>query len=284
MVVNDPIVKRLQMLRIMVAVGAAIVIGGFVALYVVNHFVHPIDVQTVSNWVSILLFLMIFVLIAFFTATYASYVLNNMGNQYTVALHNGVPGRIVTGQPRTSQAIMPTSITLKVHANWSYFALMFIICCFSFFELIFISTAFSFAHFQSNSPLLNVLVGLLILTVIGTLWFFAIRNSRQSIEVTEEGVKGVVLGQETFLRWDEIKLFALSGPKNQYTYNYEIVGAGRIIRWVRPLKKGLLIPVVPTVPFKEYDKQMQDVLSVIAMKTNLPLYDLRLNWYGGIRK
>ncbi len=284
MVINDPIVKRLQVLRRIIAVSAAVVIGGFVALYVVKHFLHPIDVQTVSNWVSILLFLMLFVLIAFFSTIYSSYMLDNMVKQYTTAVYDGVPGRIATEQPRISHDVTPLPIMLSVRENLSYITFIMFITCFSFLYLIFISTAFSFARFQSSSPLLYVLVGSFIIAVIGTLGFFAVRNSRQRIEITEEGIKGVALGQETFLQWDEIRLFALSGAKNQYTYYYEIVGAGRIIRWIRPLKKGLFMPVVSTVPFKEYDKQVQFALSVIATKTNLPLYDLRLNWYGGIRK
>lgn len=114
--------------------------------------------------------------------------------------------------------------------------------------------------------------------------FFAVRAIRQSIEITEDGIKGVALGQETYLRWDEVKLFALWGSKTRSMHTYEIVGANGTIRWTHPLQKNLFIPMVPTVPFKEYDKQMQIALSVIATKTNLPLYDLRLNWYGGIQK
>ena len=31
----------------------------------------------------------------------------------------------------------------------------------------------------------------------------------------------------------------------------------------------------PSIPFNEYEQQMDALLSVIAAKTNLPLYDLR---------
>jgi hypothetical protein len=285
MTIHDPIVKRVQVMKILSAIGIVIVVGGFLTLYVVNHFLYPISTQTSSNFVSVLLFLALFVVILFPASLWTSYIINNIVKQYTVALNGGVPGLIARVQPRPIQdSGMSLPIVLGIRANLIYFTTMCLISCVSFFMLIFVSKAFPFAHFQSNSPLLNILVSLLILGVIGTLYFSSIRSLQWRIEITSDGVRGTISGQETFLGWEEIKLFALYGTNSGYSLQYELVGAKGIIRLYLPTQKNLLIPVVPTIPIKEYDKQMQIVFAVIATKTRLPLYDLRLNWYGGIRK
>ncbi len=285
MTIHDPIVKRVQVMKILSAIGIVIVVGGFLTLYVVNHFLHPISAQTLNNFVSVLLFLALFVVLLSPASLWTSYATNNIVQQYTIALNGGVPGRIEVMQPQPIQdSGVPLPIVLGIRANLVYFVTMCLISCVSFFMLIFVSKAFPFAHFQSDSPLLNILVSLLILGVIGTLYFSSIRSLQQRIEITSDGIRGTMFGQETFLRWEEIQLFALCATKSSYMQQYEIVGANGIIRVVDPLKTGMLLAIKPTILSAEYSKQMQMALAVIATKTGLPLYDLRLNWYGGIRK
>lgn len=172
MVINDPIVRRLQMLKMIIAAGATVVIGGFVVLYAINHFWHPIEAQTLSNYNAVLSFLMFFLLIMFFVSIMSMRTFKNVVQQYTTALQGGVPGRIAAEQPRIFYDTAPLPITLMVRASQLYYIFFFVICCLAFFYMIFVSTVFPSIHFKSNSPLLNVLVGLLILTVIGGLWFF----------------------------------------------------------------------------------------------------------------
>jgi len=86
------------------------------------------------------------------------------------------------------------------------------------------------------------------------------------------------------LHWDEIKLFALWGGKSKAMHAYEVAGERGMIRWTVPVKNRWYCSIVSTLPFDEYYPQMQDMLALIARKTDLPLRDLRLKWYGGEQK
>ncbi len=105
----------------------------------------------------------------------------------------------------------------------------------------------------------------------------------QTIKVTERGIKV----QESSLKsmgcnlrtieWDEARLFAIypTRKRNDLTMYYELADETAIVRWRRMLP-GRQSPVTKTpIPFEEYDRQMDALLSVIAAKTGLPLYDLR---------
>jgi hypothetical protein len=284
MTVDDPIVKRVHVLKMIIVVGTTIVIGGFVILYIIARLGHFVGALTVSNISAILSFLAFFILMMFVPFLFVSNMMKNVVHQYRVALRGGVPGHIAAKQPSLVYETVPLPITLAVRAKQWFFPSYFALCCFAFLNFFFNSAFLGIFSYKSTSLAWNVFVVLLILLSTGSLFFFAMRATRQRIEITDDGIRGTLLGQETFIRWEEARLFALCGNKSNYLDSYEIVSANSIIRWSSLTKEILLAPIVPTLPFTEYEKKMQIALAVIATKTGLPLYDLRLNWYGGIRK
>ncbi len=142
--------------------------------------------------------------------------------------------------------------------------------------------------FDSN-PLLLVadhLLNFLALSAIGSvatsMLFFAIFLSplaRPQIKVTEGGLAVREGMQTTTVMWHEVRLFAMYGTfgrqKSGASITYELSSVRAIVRWTWFLRKTYWVDLEPTVPHDEYNRQMQALLSLVAAKTGLPLYDLR---------
>lgn len=112
----------------------------------------------------------------------------------------------------------------------------------------------------------------------------------QRIEITAEGLTVQMgsfparhLGTRETLRWEDAHLFLilprLLPAQDHLPTAYELSSSSAIVRWVRMRRPmWVTFPALlmkPAGPFDEYDRQMEGVLSVIAEKTRLPLYDLR---------
>lgn len=89
---------------------------------------------------------------------------------------------------------------------------------------------------------------------------------RQRIDVSLEGVTVRRLGRSHTLHWEDARLFALVGVSM-----YELSGEREIVRWVRARDTSAFRP---TIPFAEYQRQMDGLLLLAAERTHLPLYDL----------
>ncbi len=144
--------------------------------------------------------------------------------------------------------------------------------------LFLLSTNFFTANYTRALLCTDGAVLLSLVVVLCVACLLLVKNMNQHIEITEEGIQGFLLGQITYLRWDEIQFFTLWGTNVNYIRSYEVAGPKGVIQWSYPVRNTWYNAVVPTIPLKEYDKQMQAVLAIIAMKTHLPLYDLRLKW------
>lgn len=98
----------------------------------------------------------------------------------------------------------------------------------------------------------------------------------QTITVTDEGLR-IQAEQPLKITWKDARLFAIypANKPSQPPIRYELSGSNSIVRWKR-IARGAssLVTKIPD-PFDEYDRQMDALLSVIAAKTGLPLYDLR---------
>ena len=103
-----------------------------------------------------------------------------------------------------------------------------------------------------------------------------------TIKVTEDGLKvqecGIhSLGCNMSIQWDEIRLFAIYPTRKHMDFPmyYELASQTAIVRWkrMRPGMRSRLTKM--PVHFDDYNRQMDALLSVIAAKTGLPLYDLR---------
>jgi hypothetical protein len=120
-----------------------------------------------------------------------------------------------------------------------------------------------------------------ILVLCGVLFGRFYYKARQQLTVTETGLIKPGFRKVQSISWKEARLFAINGiygaKKYQYPSVYELSSANEIIRWtwMRPNSARVLFFAKPTVPKEEYNRQMQALLSLIAGRTGLPLYDLR---------
>jgi amino acid transporter len=123
-----------------------------------------------------------------------------------------------------------------------------------------------------------ILLTLLLLSGIGAV--FARRQIVQQLEFTEVGLRKHAGKKVTFVPWDEARLFAIISATpavkktSGYPTTYELSSAKEVLRWstseIMPSFVGQT-----AVASDEYRRQMQALLSVIAARTGLPLYDLR---------
>lgn len=121
------------------------------------------------------------------------------------------------------------------------------------------------------------------LLIVGTIYAVLYIKAREQVTLTEYGimVSGVTSRIQS-ISWSEARLFAITNPynfkrlKDRQPLILEVANEHAIVRWtwLRPksVRSGLAVPVLPP---EEYEQQMRDVLSVIAAKAGLPLYDLR---------
>jgi hypothetical protein len=136
--------------------------------------------------------------------------------------------------------------------------------------------------FLTSHRLLLFLVIFSILAVNGLAFLFVIVFSglgRQQIEVTEHGLYTRYAGRTGRVMWEEARLFALyctfRAQKSGAVLAYELSSPRDIVRWTWVQRKTYSLGLKPTLPLDEYNRQMQVLLSLIAARTGLPLYDLR---------
>lgn len=107
-------------------------------------------------------------------------------------------------------------------------------------------------------------------------------GAREQITVTERGlIKVGLLRKVHSVSWEEAQLFAIDGVSGSMKYPhpivYELSSMHDVVRWVwmRRSNRRVIFISQPTVSVEEYKRQMQALLSLIAARTGLSLYDLR---------
>ena len=97
----------------------------------------------------------------------------------------------------------------------------------------------------------------------------------QRIEVSEEGMTVRFPFHSKTIRWQEARLFAVDvlAKGSQPADHYELSSEITILRWSRKLEPSRFTRL--SSPFPEYAWQIDALLSLIAGKTGLQLYDLR---------
>jgi hypothetical protein len=108
------------------------------------------------------------------------------------------------------------------------------------------------------------------------------RMDTHGVTVSDEGMTMHLpnMPPQTYaIKWDEARLFAIVGRKRRpgaAVYMLAAPGRGKSVKWVRVCRPPRWFSIrEPTVPFAEYDRQMQALLSLIVARTGLPLRDLR---------
>ena len=140
-------------------------------------------------------------------------------------------------------------------------------------EIVFISIALQKRDFQ----IAIILPITLIVLWLGT-WLY---RSQQWLEVMDDGLTFRTLTGKRTIRWKDARLFAVHPPITAYRPIYptddifELSSAKSIIHWT--WRKGWFpSQVVKAKVHPETQRQqMQELLSIIRAKTELPLYDFR---------
>jgi len=279
-VMVDPALAALRTLRTVMLVCIALCILSFVGVLVVPRFVlylllpAPFNPLSLTGYFTIAL-IMVLIQIRFYKRL----------EQRRQKAAKGDASLLAAEQPAPNTMALPLSSTIGQRPKWGtlmllpgiLLALMAVVA----FLLIF-SPPYSQALPQS---VVFILVGsLLIVTLLlcGLLIAGLYARAREQITVTEHGlIKVGLLRKVHSVPWQEARLFAIDGVYGSMKYPhpivYELSSAHDVVRWgwTRRNNMRVIFFAQPTVPAEEYERQMQALLSLIAARAGLPLYDLR---------
>ncbi len=196
---------------------------------------------------------------------------------------------LATEQPVLDTTALPLPITIGQRLRWStllissgviWLTILIVISAFIVFLLP------SLPDYQSLIPgIVFIVLGasaIMTLLIEGPILAVFYIKAREQITVTEHGlIKVGVLRKVHSVSWEEARLFAIDGIYGSMKYPhpilYELSSARDIVRWgwMRRSNRRVLFIAQPTGSAEEYERQMQGLLSLIAARTGLPLYDLR---------
>jgi hypothetical protein len=286
----DPILSRLRKVRlvllVVIALGLVSLIASFIAYrFGDSHlFLSPL---TVSN-----AFLLV--------VSYTLIIIMNMTQirfwkrleQRRQAAAKADHSLLAAEQPGPDATALPLPTTVGQRPKWVTFLLLPGIML-----LIMLIAVIAFVVFLPHlvPPLphhralphnfLFIVVGISVIFILlycGLIFGILNAKVRQQLTVTEHGLIMVgLLPKVHSVSWQEARLFAIDGiygaKKYPYPSIYELSRANDVIRWswMRRNSARALFFAQPTLPAEEYEKQMQALLSLIAARTGLPLYDLR---------
>jgi hypothetical protein len=155
-----------------------------------------------------------------------------------------------------------------------------------FFTLYFIFSAF-FLYFLNNSTLtikhvLTTLISALlfasVMTVVST--FSIKRTGTQKITITQSGITTRIAGTETFMKWEEVRLFCSYQERilgrTRKAVQYELVNEHTIVRWGQPIKLTLL-QTEPAMSQQQFEQWHEQLRGYVVERTGLPLVELKIN-------
>lgn len=203
---------------------------------------------------------------------------------------NGEQITLATVQPTLDTSAVPLPIILQVQNRFSPILYIFVMLLILMFSVFMPSGEFILFPTWLNLSIGPVSITLLLLIVFIPLEFLllfgiinsvlAIRHDSQQLQFTEAGFLRRTRKKVTIVPWEEVRLFAIVplSPDLRKTSSpftaYELSSANEVLRWSTSKHKALFVGQTTLRP-RERHQQMQTLLSVIAAKTNLPLYDLR---------
>lgn len=181
-------------------------------------------------------------------------------------------GTLATVQPPPNATALPLPATITLRPGWaatlvaSLLLLPFVAATIAFFPILIWSTA----------PLLPTLgVSLLLgVPVLTLLWL----SMDQRIEVSEAGLTLVSWSGRERIPWQEVRLFAIApGIKpTKPPSRFELASPTVMVRWDQAIREGRPLLFQRLFgPSQEAVYQRELLLSLIAGRTGLPLYDLR---------
>lgn len=206
------------------------------------------------------------------------------------AAAGGDQSLLATQQPVPNAYALQLPLTIQQRPNWLTLLLVpgFIIVLMAMavpLMYIFLPQVVVLPHHRQLPQLwIGITIGftaLLMLILCAILFGVLYGRVRQQLTITEHGLIKPGFRKAHSLSWKEARLFAIDGllgTKNyQYPIMYELSSANDIVRWgwMHQSNRKVLFFAKPTIPAEDYNRQMEAVLSLIAGRTGLPLYDLR---------
>lgn len=94
----------------------------------------------------------------------------------------------------------------------------------------------------------------------------------QWLELTEEGVRARYNGKETFMRWNEAKVFACYSTGTVAIW-YELSNEETLVRWTASIPSIIKTVTTPEIKCSN-DELLRKIASVVVAKTGLSLLDL----------
>ncbi len=180
--------------------------------------------------------------------------------------------------PNATAIPLPTTIVQRTVKDWNvYLIIAAIILLASFVFLIY--------ELILQPSLSDVLVAFfLIVFIISAFAYYGVApvsRGYQRLTVDDDGIHvRVGFGRVHSIYWQDARLFAATtnyrpvSDIKQFPPFYELSNANEVVRWCW-VRTRSFVAIEPTLPIDEYDRQMKAVLSLIAAKTGLTLYDVR---------
>jgi len=189
---------------------------------------------------------------------------------------------LVNPQPLPNDHALPLPFTIKLRPKASA---PFLLAGFvtAFWVILLLTVGFFSAGWTGLSAAMSASVpGTVFVLGFPSLPLFILTPfvTRQRIEITDKCLTIYEFNNTSSIRWDEVKLFALlPANKGASIVHYELSPSADMLSrgiLLPRLRRGARLPLFkPLTSLDEYDRQMDALLSLIAAKTGLPLYDLR---------
>jgi hypothetical protein len=214
-------------------------------------------------------------------------------DQKRQAAAQGDQSLLATEQPVPDAQAVSLPLTIRMRSNRRLLITMTITLFASLLIPFIIGLVFGLQARVTPPPTHPAHVGILLiilgvwalisLLVVGIMYAILYIKAREQVTLTDYGilVSGITPRLQS-IPWSEARLFAIANPSNFKYFKdrqpmiLEVASEHNLVRWTwLPLKSFRSGFAVPVLPPEEYDQQMRGVLSVIAAKTGLPLYDLR---------
>jgi hypothetical protein len=279
-VMVDPALAGLRTMRTVILVCIALCILSFVGLLVVSRFGLHLLLSTPFNPLSLAGYITISPIMVLIRIRF-----HKRFEQRRQRAAKGDASLLAVEQPAPNAMALPLSITIGQRPKWGTLLLLP-----GIFLALMAALAFLLIILPPNGqalPQSNVLIlagSLLIVTLLlcGLLVAGLYAKVREQITVTEHGlIKVGLLRKVHSVSWEEARLFAIDGVygsmKYPYPLVYELSSAHDIVRWAWMRRNNMRVIFIsqPTSSAEEYERQMQALLSLIAARTGLPLYNLR---------
>lgn len=213
-------------------------------------------------------------------------------DQKRQAAAQGDQSLLATEQPVPNAQAVALPLTIRMRSNRRLLVIMTITLFVSLVIPFIIGLVFGLqAHTAPPTHVVHIGILLIILGVwalaslliVGTMYAILYIKGREQVTLTDYGilVSGITPRLQS-IPWSEARLFAIANTSNFKYFKdrqpmiLEVASEQNLVRWTwlpfKSFRSGFAVPVLPP---EEYDQQMRGVLSVIAAKTGLPLYDLR---------